>query len=137
MLSNIYKILTNDPYMNKKYFGINQISVLSLIYTIYSYYFEKSDIKNNIILNMCYFLINQLKNPTYAGYLLSKLKTNNHSVLYYKYVLIEDIKEYLMNKLTEKNFGKSINHIQVGSVILYYQYMDIFKTKYLQMDKES
>ena len=128
-LSNIYKILTNDPYMNKKYFGINQISVLSLIYTIYSYYFEKSDIKNNIILNMCYFLINQLKNPTYAGYLLSKLKTNNHSVLYYKYVLIEDIKEYLMNKLTEKNFGKSINHIQVGSVILYYQYMDIFKIK--------
>ena len=128
-LSNIYKILMNDPYMKKKYFGINQIPVLSLIYTIYSYYFEKSDIKNNIILNMCYFLINQLKNPTYAGYLLSKLKTNNHSILYHKFVLIEDIKEYLMNRLTEKNYGKSINHIQVGSVILYYQYMDIFKIK--------
>ena len=128
-LNNIYKILMNDPYMKKKYYGVNQIPVLSLIFTIYSYYFEKSDIKNNIILSMCYFLINQLKNPTYAGYLLSKLKTNNHSQLYHKYVLIEDIKEYLMNKLTEKNFGKSINHIQVGSVILYYQYMDIFKIK--------
>ena len=108
-LNNIYKILMNDPYMKKKYYGVNQIPVLSLIFTIYSYYFEKSDIKNNIILSMCYFLINQLKNPTYAGYLLSKLKTNNHSQLYHKYVLIEDIKEYLMNKLTEKNYGKSIN----------------------------
>ena len=128
-LNNIYKILTNDPYMKKKYFGVNQVSVLSLIFIIYSYYFEKSDIKNNIILSMCYFLVSQLKNPTYAGYLLSKIKTNNHSQLYHKFVLIEDIKEYLINKLTEKNYGKSINHIQVGSVILYYQYMEIFKLK--------
>ena len=128
-LNNIYKILTNDPYMKQKYSKLNQIQVLSLIYIIYNYYFEKSDIRNNIILSMCYFLINQLKNPTYAGYLLSKLKVNNHSQLYHKFVLIEDIKEYLMNKLTEKNYGKTINHIQVGSAILYYQYMDIFKIK--------
>ena len=128
-LNNIYKILTNDPYMKKKYYGVNELSVLSLIYIIYCYYFEKSDIKSNIILNMCYFLVNKIKNPTYAGFLLSKLKTNNHSQLYHKFVLVEDIKEYLTNKLTEKNYGKSINHIQVGSVILYYQYMDIFKLK--------
>ena len=128
-LNNIYKILMNDPYMRQKYSKLNQTEVLSLIYIIYNYYFEKSDIKNNIILSMCYFLINQLKNPTYAGYLLSKLKVNSHSQLYHKFVLIEDIKEYLMNKLTEKNYGKTINHIQVGSVILYYQYMDVFKIK--------
>ena len=128
-LNNIYKILMNDPYMKQKYSKLNQTAVLSLIYIIYNYYFEKSDIRNNIILSMCYFLINQIKNPTYAGFLLSKLKVNSYSQLYHKFVLIEDIKEYLMNKLTEKNYGKTINHIQVGSVILYYQYLDVFKIK--------
>ena len=128
-LNNVYKSLLNDSYMRKKYSRVNQLSILSLIYNIYNFYFEKSDIKNDIILCMCYFLINHKQNPTYAGYLLSKLKVNNHSQLYQKFVLIEDIKEYLMNKLIEKNYGKSINHIQVGSVILYYQYMDIFKIK--------
>ena len=128
-LNNLYKILLNDSYMKQKYPKLNQIQVLSLIFTIYNYYFEKSDVKNSVILNSCYFLINQLKNPTYAGFLLSKLKVNNHSQLYHKFVLIEDIKEYLINKLTEKSNSKSINNIQVGSVILYYQYKEIFKLK--------
>ena len=128
-LNNFYKILLNDSYMKQKCPKLNQIQVLSLIFTIYNYYFEKSDLKNNIILDACYFLINQLKNPTYAGFLLSKLKVNSHSQLYHKFVLIEDTKEYLINKLSEKSNSKSINNTQVGSVILYYQYMEIFKIK--------
>ena len=108
---------------------MNQIQVLSLIYIIYVFHFEKSDIRNDIILSMCYFLINHIKNPTYAIFLLTKLKSNNHSQLYHEYVLIQDIKLSLMNKLTKKNYGKSLNHIQIGSVILYYHYMDVFKIK--------
>ena len=128
-LNNIYKNLINDSYMKKKYYAMNQIQVLSLIYIIYVFHFEKSDIRNDIILSMCYFLINHIKNPTYAIFLLTKLKSNNHSQLYHEYVLIQDIKLSLMNKLTKKNYGKSLNHIQIGSVILYYHYMDVFKIK--------
>ena len=128
-LNEVYNKLMKNPYMKKKFYSLNQLPMLSMIYTIYSFYLEKSEIKNDITLHMCYFLINKLKNPTFAIFLLSKLKSTNHTKLYHKYVLMEEIKEYLINKLMKKSFQNSINHVQIGSVILYYQYMDLFKVK--------
>ena len=128
-LNDIYNKLMNDPYLKTKLYEINQLQMLSLIYTIYNHYLDKSEIKNDIILHMCYFLINYLKNPTYAIYLISKLKTNNHSQLYHKYILTEEIKKFLIDKLVKNGFLNSLNHVQIGSVILYYQYIELFKIK--------
>ena len=78
---------------------------------------------------MCYFLINKFNNVTYASLLCSKLKSKGHKELYYKYLLIEDIKEYLILKLNKKTKKESIKQIQLGSAILYYLYIDLFKLK--------
>jgi hypothetical protein len=42
---------------------------------------------------------------------------------------MEKIKVYLNSKLQKTIFKHSINNVQIGSVILYYQYMDLFKIK--------
>mgnify|MGYP006873009655 CR=1 FL=1 len=128
-LNGVFNKLMNDKYMKKKFFALNQLPMLSMIYSLYSLYLEKSEIKNDVTLHMCYFLINKLKNPTYAISLISKLKTTNHAQLYHKYTIMEEIKEYLITKLIKKSFQDTINHVQIGSVILYNQYIDLFKIK--------
>ena len=128
-LNEVYNKLKNDENLRKKFYSLNQLSMLSLIFTIYFYYLEKSDIKTDITLHMCYFLINKFKNPTFAIFLISKLTSNNHSQLYHKFMLMENIKNYLINKLIRKSFKNSINNVQMGSVILYYQYFDLLKLK--------
>ena len=127
--NDIFNKIKNDIYLRKKFFSLNELSMLAAIFTIYSYYLEKSEIKTDITLHMCYFLINKLKNPTFAIFLISKLKNNNHTQLYHKFVLMEKIKDYLIFKLNRKSFKNSINNVQMGKVILYYQYLDLFKLK--------
>ena len=128
-LNEIYNKIKNDINLRKRFYSLNELSMLSLIFTIYNYYLEKSEIKTDISLHMCYFLINKLKNPAYAIFLISKLKNNSHIQLYHKFVLMEKIKDYLIIKLNKKNFKNTINNSQIGSVILYYQYLDLFKLK--------
>ena len=128
-LKDIYNKLTNDPFLIKKLVKLNELPMLSIIYTIYIYYLEKSEMKNEIIFHMCYYLINKINNATFAIYLISKLKVNSHSQLYHKFILMEEIKEFLINKLLKNNLQDSIDNVQIGSVILYYQYMDLFKVK--------
>ena len=128
-LNEIYNKLKNSENLKIKFFSLNELSILSVIFTIYCYYLEKSELKTNITLHMCYFLISNLGNPTFAIYLLSKLKNNNHTQLYHKYVLMEKIKDYLNSKINKKSYKITINNVQIGSVILYNQYMDLFKLK--------
>jgi len=128
-LNEIFNKLMNDENMKKKFFSMNQLSMLAVIFTIYCYHLEKTEIKTDITLHMCYFLINKLKNVTFAIFLINKLKNNNHTQLYHKFVLMEKIKEYLISKLNKNNYKNSIKNIQIGSVILYYQYMNLFKIK--------
>ena len=78
---------------------------------------------------MCYFLINRLKNPTYAIYLLSEIKVKTHRQLYYKYLLMEQIKDYLISKIIYSSNKESIKHVEIGSVILYNIYCNLFKLK--------
>ena len=78
---------------------------------------------------MCYFLVNNFKNPVYAIWLCTKIKTCTHLQSYYKFCILEEIKEYLI-KISYKNPNKkSINHIQISSVILYNKYTDLLKIK--------
>ena len=124
-----YHKLLNDNYLTKKYNKEDDLPILSIIYIIYSFYLEKSTEKEEITFHMCYFLINNLNNPTFAMFLCSKLKNGGHKSLYYKYLLIEDIKEYLIYKLNKNSNKESIKHVQIGSVILYYLYIYLFKLK--------
>ena len=128
-LNDVYNKLMNNKYMKKKFFALNQLPMLSMIYSLYTFYLEKSEIKNDVTLHMGYFLINKLKNPTYAISLISKMKTTNHAQLYHKYTIMEEIKEFFISKLVKKSFQDTINHVQIGSVILYNQYIDLFKIK--------
>ena len=127
-LSYHYHKLLNDKYLNKLHNKDNELPVLSIIYIIYSILLEKSLFKEEIALYMSYFLINHLKNPTYAILLCSKIKTFSFTGSYHKYLLVEDIKEYLTYKLNSSN-KESIKHVQIGSLILYYLYADLFKMK--------
>ena len=129
-LSSKYQKLKNDPFLNKKITQKTTISIYAIIYITYSYHIEKS-IENNvdICLNMCYFLFNRMKNPTYVIYLVSELKVKTHRQLYYKYLLMEQIKDYLINKINFSSNKESIKHVEIGSVILYNIYSTLFKLK--------
>ena len=123
-----YQKLINDIYFNHKFNKNINLYILSIIYIIYSIKLEKTSNKDEITLYMSYFLINKFNNPTYAILLCSKMKCSSHKSLYYKYVLSEDIKDHLIYKLNNSN-KETINHVQIGSIILYYLYIDLFKMK--------
>ena len=129
-LSGKYQKLKDDPFLNKKISQKSTISIYSIIYLTYSYHIEKSiEHSADICLNMCYFLINKMKNPAYAIYLLSEMKVKTHRQLYYKYLLMEQIKEYLISKITYSSNKESIKHVEIGSVILYNIYCTLFRLK--------
>ena len=121
--------LGQNDHLRKKFNSSNALPILSIIFIIYDHHLEKSYLKNDIVLNMCYFLMNKIKNPTFTISLCSKLKVNSHKHLYFKYILMEEIKEYMVNKLSKSNNKESIKHVQIGSVILYNIYMELFKIK--------
>ena len=124
-----YQKLMKDKHLNKRFNKDDELPILSIIYILYSFYQEKFLIKDELILHMCYFLINKYNNIIYAMLLCSKLKAEGHRGLYYKFLLTEDIKEYLIFKISKKSNKENIKHIQIGSVILYYLYTELFKIK--------
>ena len=129
-LSEKYKKLKDDPFLNKKIMQKSTISIYSIIYLTYSYHIEKSiEHSADICLNMCYFLINKMKNTAYAIYLLSEMKVKTHRQLYYKYLLMEQIKEHLISKIIYSSNKESIKHVEIGSVILYNIYCNLFRLK--------
>ena len=122
-----YHKLINNKYLKEKLNNEIDIYILAIIYILYIIHLEKSISKEDIAIYMSYFLINKLNNPEYAILLLSKIKVSGIRI-YYKYLLTEDIKEYLISKL-DNNTKNSIKQIQIGSMILYYLYLDLFKFK--------
>ena len=128
-LNEQYQKLINDKHLQKKFSSTNELIVLSIISIVYSYNIEKSKDISDLTFCMCYFLVNTFKNPTYAIWLCTKIKERTHIQSYYKYVLMEEIKKYLLNNLTKNKNKLSIKHVQLSSVILYNQYIDLFKMK--------
>ena len=122
-----YHKLLNDKNLLKKYNKKDDLPILSIIYIIYSFYLEKLVNKEEITFHMCYFLINKLDNPVYAMFLCSKLKIKRFKNLYYKYLLTEDIKEYLILLLNKNSNKESFKQMEIGKIILYYLYIDLFK----------
>lgn len=124
-----YLKLSTNEHLKKKFNSHSALSILSMIYIIYDHHLDKSILKSDILLTLCYFLMNKLKNVTFAVYLCSKIKAISHKQMYLKYLLMEEIKDYMINKLSKSNNKESIKHIQIGSVILYNIYIDLFKYK--------
>jgi len=128
MKEKYFKLFLND-HLRKKFNSTTALSIFSIVYIIYDYHLEKSQLKNDILLTFCYFLMNKLKNVTYAVYLCSKIKAVTHKQMYLKYLLMEEIKAYMINKLSKSDNKESIKHIQLGSAILYDIYINLFKEK--------
>ena len=128
-LNERYKKLTNDEYLRKRLNKDTTLPIYAIIYLIYEYHIKHAELKLDIALNMCYFLINKLKNPTYAIELCSSLTVEGYKHLYFKYMLMEGIKEYLVNKIDKSNDRTSVKHVQISSVILYNIYINMFKLK--------
>jgi len=124
-----YMKLSTNEHLKKKFNSHSALAILSMIYIIYDHHLDKSILKNDILLTLCYFLMNRLKNVTFAVYLCSKIKAISHKQMYLKYLLMEEIKDYMINKLSKSNNKESIKHIQLGSVILYNTYIELFKFK--------
>ena len=124
-----YHRLKDNKILAKKFNKDEDLPIMAIIYILYSNYLEKFAKKEEIIFHMCYFLINKLNNPSYAMLLCSKLKSEDNKGSYYKYLLAEDIKDYLIFKLNKNSNKESIKHVQIGSVILYNLYIYLFKIK--------
>ena len=128
-INYLYQKILNDKYLNHKYSKIDELPLLSIIYILYSIQMDKLSNKDEIILHMCYFLINKFSNWAFAIFLASTIKKSNHMNLYYKYLLTEEIKDSIICKLNRNSNKDSIKYIQIGSVIVYYLYIDLFKLK--------
>ena len=128
-LNEQYNKLLYDKHLQKKFTSNNELIVLSIISIVYTYNIEKSKDITYLTFCMCYFLVNMFKNPTYAIWLCTKIKEKTHIQSYYKYVLMEEIKTYLLKKIETNKNKLTLKHLQLSSVILYNQYVDLFKMK--------
>ena len=127
---NYYCLLENE--MMQKKFGKNGIilKIYSLIYSIYYSLVEKSNLREDALIRFGYFLISRLKNFGYCAYLCSKIRFTSYFKLYYKFILMEDLKEYLLNGLSNNVIQTNTYfHVEVTKVILYYKYIDDLKIK--------
>ena len=130
-LKEKYEVFSNNLYLQKKFGGKETIifSVYNIAFLIYEFFFDKPTIKNNMLLIICYFLVNRLENYTYAAALCSQIKVSSHKTMYLKYLLMEKIKKYQMYKLSQSGIKESIKQIEIGSVIVYNHHIDNFKLK--------
>ncbi len=128
-LNERYRKIVDSKFLNKSLNRNTTIPIYAIIYIIYEHHIKNAEEKIDIVLNFCYFLINKLKNPTYAIELCSSYSVEGYKHLYFKYMLMEGIKEHLVNKISKNNKPESIRHVQISSVILYNIYIDMFKIK--------
>ena len=118
-LNEQYDKLLKDKHLQKKFSSNNELTVLLIISVVYSYNIEKSKDIIYLTFCMCYFLVNKFKNPTYAIWLCTKIKEKIHIQSFYKYVLMEQIKTYLLKKIETNKNKLTLKHIHLSSVILY------------------
>ena len=122
-----YKRLKNIKYFRKYYTNENCISIYCFIFIIYDYYIGKDNY--SITLNFCYFLLNYIKNTTLCIYHLSKIHLIGYCNNYYKYVLIEAVQNFLVNKIDKSLSDEELQSIQISSAILYNSYQRLLKLK--------
>ena len=126
-LNEIYNKFITSSLHFKVINSMIELKILSIIAVVYINNEEKSKDKIDVCLNRSYFLINKCKNITLATFIACKLSTNSHIQAYYKYVLLEEIKSYLLDNLKKSESKLSMKNVQFSTVILYNQLVDLFK----------
>ena len=123
------KFLSN-LMLQKQFGGIENFHfhIYNIIFLLYDSFLDKTLLKNDIMLIMCYFLVNKLNNYSYAISLCSQIKVNRLKIRYLKYLLMEKIKLHQLNMLTSK-IKDPISKIEIGRAIVYYSYTNNFKIK--------
>ena len=128
-----YEKFLNNKFLIEKYGGRGNIifDVYSILYIIYEFLLEKSKLKVDVLFLFSYFLINHLKNYSFAISLCTKNKIVGYLNQYNKFCLMEDIKKCLLksSSISDLNPNNSIRHIDIGSVILYNKLNEILKIK--------
>ena len=125
-----YDSLANSEYLKEMYKDNLVLNGYYIIYIIYEYYLTGDKINNNLMnIHFCYFLLNYLKNTVSAIYHCSKTKSESFKIFYYKYILAENIKDYLVEITESYNKKLSPKNVQFSSVILYYLYQNLLKIK--------
>ena len=124
-----YTKLHEDEIVNKKITNKLELKILSIVYLIYEYHLNQEEFKSDILIILSYFLMNKFKKSTLAINFCSKVSVHNHKFLYLKFILMEEIKDYLVFKITKATDTDSMSHLQISSMILYYIYSDLFKIK--------
>ena len=119
-----YQKIINDEHLCKKYNKETELPILCIIFILYSSQLDKNI---EISIYMCYFLVNVFNNYTFSLFLCSKLRCKTSQNLYYKYVLINDIKEFQLIKLKNKQKKNTFSNIEISSAILYNIYIELFK----------
>ena len=123
-----YNNYLNSSYLYKIIGNNDTLKLYSLIIIIYKYYI-KNNSKNSIYIgiNFCYFIIKKMKNFTLFFYYCSKLEPKSYMNIYYKYLLVEEVKDqYIQEMKTNSNILK---HTEYSTVILYNLYRFLFKIK--------
>ena len=130
-LNEISQKFLSNSNLQKQFGGIDnfQFHLLNIIILIYNFFLEKPLLRNNIMLILCYFIINKLNNLTYAVYLCSQIKVSGMKMMYLKYLLMEKIKIHQLNRLIPGMNKDSISKIEIGSAIIYYRYINNLKIK--------
>ena len=128
-LNSRYTKLHMDEIVNKKITNKLELKILSIVYLIYEYHLNQDKFTNDILILMSYFLMNKFKKSTLAIRFCSQISVKPHKYLYLKFVLMEEIKDFLVFKITKATDMDTMSHIQISSMILYYIYSDLFKIK--------
>jgi hypothetical protein len=133
-LNNNHKKFVHDVHVMAKFKNVTDITLLSLVNVTYEYYLHmrktKGDLnEENVFLHTCYFLIKYIKNICYASYLCTKVKITSHKNKFLHYQLTEFIKEKLILKVNKINSTESIKQIQIGTLLAYEYYLNLFFSK--------
>ena len=126
-MNEIYNKFFNKAVELKLFNSLKEEKVFCIIGIIYVIKIETSKNKADILLNYCYFLMNKLKNVSLSIFDATKVMPNNHIQAYYKYVLLEEIKTFIINKIKNPRNKSSMKSLQLSAVILYNQLVDLFR----------
>ena len=128
-LNEIYTKFVSKAEEHKLFNSTKELKVFCIIGIIYVNNEEKSKNKVDISLNRCYYSLNKLKNISLTTFIASKIIPETHIQAYYKYILLEEIKAFIKNKIRKARGGNkaSLKNLQMSTVILYSQLVDLFK----------
>jgi hypothetical protein len=129
-----HKKFIYDVHVQNKFKNKTDMSLLSLVNVTYEYYLHmrktKSDLnEENVFLHTCYFLIKYLKNICYCSYLCTKVKITSHKNKFLHFQLTEYIKDKLIFKMNKISSTESIKQIQIGTLLAYEYYLNLFFSK--------